>query len=63
MFRKPKWWDVPITWGDSAKMSLIGAGVGLAINAVVFVVIPYVNKKREQKRLEEEERENLDYLG
>lgn len=59
--RKPKWWDVPITWGDSCKASLIGAGIGLALNAAIFG-IPYVKRKIEEKRLEEEERENLDYL-
>ena len=62
MLRKPKWWDVPITWGDSAKMSLIGAGVGLAVNVVIFG-IPYVKRKIEEKRLEKEEREDLSYLG
>ena len=31
MFRKPKWWDTPITWGASVKMSLWGCLLSLVL--------------------------------
>ena len=38
MFRKPKWWDKPITWGQSVKGTLISAGIGLAISAIEIAI-------------------------
>lgn len=38
MFRKPKWWDKPITWGQSVKGTLIATGIGLAIYAIEIAI-------------------------
>ena len=31
MFKKPSWWDKPITWGTSVKMSLWSIPISLLV--------------------------------
>lgn len=49
---KPKWWNKPVTWGDSFK----AAGVGMLISAImwgVMVGIGEIESRRDAKRTKE----------
>lgn len=48
----PKWWNKPVTWGDSFK----AGGIGLAISALAYgamIGISAIQSHKEAKKLKE----------
>ena len=45
---KPKWWDKPVTWGDSFK----AAGIGMLISAIMWGVMVGIGELESRKSAE-----------